>query len=281
MEGRSTSYASSQQYETIVTDMISPDDRAKLIVAMSTFRTGAQAKREASSKGLAYTPIDPLGRVGVLKYRGIEVALIFKRNTSKVTVLQMESLAAKPIKDTDESWLFINLLETGRDTLTRELQCKVAANDTAVAQYKGLIANMQQTLDTSIDPELYEAVVKEGQVKSAIINRYARAVERIDPALARKLAGKPIRVRPNRPGAQESRQVKVDRKHAAEEKLRFQRAVREEAKRLLALEEKRREREQKKLAKAAAAASAAAKTSTAKTGKPQVGAKTSKKSKRP
>jgi hypothetical protein len=288
MEGRSASYATPpQQFLTIVTEMISQDDRARLIVAMSTFKTGAQAKREASSKGLAYTPLDPMGRAGVLKWHGIEVGLIFKRDTVRPTVIQMEQLAAKPITDQDDAWLFINLLDTSRDALIPELQRKLTAAEHRIEQLNGLVANMQIVVDGSIDPELYEASRKETQVQQTTANKYFRALQRINPALAKQLAGSPVRPRPNRRDlAQEGKQSKMDRKHAAEEKLRFMRAVREEAKRLIELDQRRKDRAAKKAAKAAAAATTTkksgkvTKTKTAKSGKPQAGAKT-KKSKRP
>lgn len=283
MEGRSTSYSTTQQYRTIVTDMISEGDRAKLLVSLSTIRNGAQAKREASSKGLAYTPIDPMGRVGVLKWRGIEVALIFQRDTCKPTTVdaQMETLVAKPIQDADDAWLFVNLLNVGQHTIIPELQSKLAAAEATIKQLQGLVANMQVSVDGSIDPELYEALKRERDVETVKANKYFRALQRVDPALAKKLEGTKARPRFNRPGASESQQVKIDRKRAKEEKLKFERAVREAAKEMIEQQKRREERAAKKAAKAAAAAKAT-KTTTAKSGKPQAGAKTStKKSKRP
>lgn len=88
---------------------------------VKTVITGDAAKdfvyntaRDLALQGLksdwAYKVIDNLGHVGVLEYRGIQVALFFKRQVSEIMPVVGEKPPENPITDPDEVWQRLDIL---------------------------------------------------------------------------------------------------------------------------------------------------------------------------
>lgn len=280
----------SGQIRTLVTDMIDEQDRAALVAIMSNFKTGAQAKREAQSKGLVYQALDAVGRVGVLKWRGLEVALLFNRMSVLNTVLPMEKLAATPLNDTDDAWIMVNLLNVANASIDSELLRKLQGIEHQNAQYRSVIANMELEASMSIDPEVYEQVKKEADTARTRANQYFRALERTSPETAKKLKDSEPRVRTQRKDyAQISPSLRQQREAERKAQERFEAAVEAEVQKRIAKVQAKHDREKIQMLKNVSVArkviarSLGVKSTSAKAGKrkPARRAKTQGKSKRP
>jgi hypothetical protein len=168
--------------------MVSVNDRAKLSAAIAEFKTGPQARQLATAKGFAVVDIDPRGRVVALKWRGMEVAVLYQREIGTVDVLPMENSPAVWIKHPDEAWTTINLVGMRHDQELHGLRDRVQLSEMNAAamvslheqlklqlEQQTLLLEAQETQIAAINDELtrYQKAVKEYQrTGSGILVKY-------------------------------------------------------------------------------------------------------------
>jgi molecular chaperone GrpE (heat shock protein) len=109
-EDRKAGRLGSPKYRVLQVDMLKQADREKAATVISFVQSDSDAYKLAGHDGFAYKDLDLRRRVGVITYRGAEVALLFKRE-----ILELEPGPADPvpqitIKDPVDAWLQIDLL---------------------------------------------------------------------------------------------------------------------------------------------------------------------------
>lgn len=98
------------KYRVLQVDMLKQSDREKASTIISFVQSDSDAYKLAGHDGFAYKDLDLRRRVGVVTYRGVEVALLFKRE-----IIEREPGPADPVpecvlKDPNDAWLQIDLL---------------------------------------------------------------------------------------------------------------------------------------------------------------------------
>lgn len=98
------------KYRVLQVDLLKKADRERAATVISFVQSDTDAYKLAGQEGFAYKDLDLRRRVGVITYKGAEVALLFKRE-----ILELEPGPADPvpehtIKDPAGAWLQIDLL---------------------------------------------------------------------------------------------------------------------------------------------------------------------------
>ncbi len=131
------------QFPVILSDLLKSEDRATLLATLAEFKTGAQARAQANGKGFAVEVLDPRGRCILLKWRGADVALLYQRSITMVTVLPQESVNAK-IKSPDEAWVMVNLVNMRHDQELAALRTRVQTAEQTSTSATGLLSSLQR-----------------------------------------------------------------------------------------------------------------------------------------
>jgi hypothetical protein len=107
------------KYRVLVAEQLSKADRTVVAAHVATIYNGPEASLAAYhrvtsntwvNENWQYEILDRLGRVGVLKYRGAEVALLFKRQIQEVEPLPCDPVPEGIIKDPNDAWQRFDLL---------------------------------------------------------------------------------------------------------------------------------------------------------------------------
>ena len=101
------------KYRVLVAEQLSKADKIEVAAKVATIYTGPEAV-EASftrtnptqwkNEHWQYEVLDKLGRVAVLKFRGAEVALFFKRQIQEFEPLPIDPIPEGIIKDPNDAW---------------------------------------------------------------------------------------------------------------------------------------------------------------------------------
>lgn len=94
------------QFDILTTDLLSVEDRKKIIADVINIQNPKQALPAEYTLKL----LDHYGRVAVVMYRGVEVLLLFKRMTSKHSILHLEVGPKVYLKNLDEAWIAYKLM---------------------------------------------------------------------------------------------------------------------------------------------------------------------------
>lgn len=105
-------------YKVLQSDQINPAEKKRVASIASFVRTGDEAYKLAGHDGFAYSGLDMRGRCGVVKYRGKEVALLFKREIVEVEPGPADPVPERTLIEPAEAWIQIDLL--GLDTGTQQ-----------------------------------------------------------------------------------------------------------------------------------------------------------------
>lgn len=98
------------KYKVLQVDMLKSVDKERAAAVSSFVRSGEEAYKLEGQEGFSYCDLDLRGRCGVVRYRGVEVALLFKRE-----VVEREPAVAEPVPERVlshpfDAWLQIDLL---------------------------------------------------------------------------------------------------------------------------------------------------------------------------
>jgi len=132
-----------RNFQVILSDMIRPDDRASLLALLAEFRTAAHVKQQALAKGLTVEVLDNRGRVLVVKWHGIEVAVLFQRQIGQVTIAPVETSPAVIIKSPEEAWVSFNLLGVRYDQEINALKDRVLISEATSSHTNKLLHQFQ------------------------------------------------------------------------------------------------------------------------------------------
>jgi hypothetical protein len=130
--------------------MLTPADQGLIRALLGMFQTAYQAKDSANDAGFALTPIDArTGRILTLSYRGVEVAVLFKRQCT-IVELGVEGapvLQTKDLIQAHEEWVLWNLLDANTPEAGQEDHKLVGQLQSEVRQLQGLNVHLQRESD--------------------------------------------------------------------------------------------------------------------------------------
>lgn len=98
------------KYRVLQVDMLKKEDREKAATIISFVQSDADAYKLAGNDGFAYKDLDLRRRVGVVTYKGVEVALLFKREIVEREPGPADPVPERTLKDPVGAWLQIDLL---------------------------------------------------------------------------------------------------------------------------------------------------------------------------
>lgn len=102
-------------YRQLTVSLLQPRVKNMIEVRIMNVKTGDDAKMLAAAqndKGWSYDSLDTLGRVGVLKFRGTEVALFFKRQSTNFKTEDIDPVPERTIADPEEAWARMEFFHT-------------------------------------------------------------------------------------------------------------------------------------------------------------------------
>lgn len=177
------------QFPVILSDLLKVEDRAKLLAILAGFKTGAQAHAAARELGFGVEVMDNRGRVVLLKWRGADVALLYQRTITMVTVLPQESVGAS-IKKPDDAWVMLNLVNMRYDQELHALRERVGVAEQTAASATGLLSSIRNEAEQkglALDDHVTRVAFLEQELK-----QYKEAVRVLEKG------GKPViyKVRP-------------------------------------------------------------------------------------
>jgi hypothetical protein len=118
------------KYKMLQAEMVKGKDR-ELAAAVSSFiLSGQDAHKLAGHEGFSYQVLDHTGRCGVVMYKGIEVALLFKRQVVERQPWPSEPIPVSTLNEPKDAWLQIDLLDS-----------------TLVEKQKGLSERLQKSME--------------------------------------------------------------------------------------------------------------------------------------
>ena len=134
------------QYKVISSEILAPDDRATILAKLAEFKSGYQARQFANQKGFGVEVLDPRGRVVLLKWQGVDVALLYERTISTITgpTARLAKVDAKNyIQDPQDAWVMLNLVTTRYDQEVSGLKTRVVSAEFSAEQANRLRAQLE------------------------------------------------------------------------------------------------------------------------------------------
>lgn len=187
-----SSHAQPIEYKVISSDVLAPEDRAKIVAALAEFKSGADARDKANQKGFAVEVLDNRGRVLLLRWQGVDVALLYQRNITTISgpTAKLAKVDTKNfIKSPEDAWVIVNLVTMRYDQEINGLKARVIQAE--------FIADQSARLRGQLELELEQ--------KGSVIDTLQKKLEK---------AGRPI-VRPTTPtGKPKPKKRPVSRKNA-------------------------------------------------------------------
>ena len=98
------------KYKVLQVDMMKSVDKERAAAVASFVRSGDEAYKLDGQEGFSYCDLDLRGRCGVVRYRGIEVALLFKREVTEREPAPAEPVPERTLTSPFDAWLQIDLL---------------------------------------------------------------------------------------------------------------------------------------------------------------------------
>lgn len=144
------------KYRVLLADQMSKSDRTEVAALVTTLYTGPEAKEKSCrliapgewvNQNWQYEILDMRGRVGVLKYKGVEAAVFFQRQIGEVEPLPCDPVPEGVIKDPADAWVRLDLLGlSARQSGGRVGKQKKSAEEMLLLVQKELTVK-QQLLD--------------------------------------------------------------------------------------------------------------------------------------
>jgi molecular chaperone GrpE (heat shock protein) len=99
-------------YKVLQADLIKGSEKERAAAIASFVMSDQDAHKLAGHEGFSYKGLDMRGRCGVILYKGMEVALLFKREVCQITPGPADPVPERALKEPTDAWIQINLLNT-------------------------------------------------------------------------------------------------------------------------------------------------------------------------
>jgi len=127
-------------------DRIPKEEKEMVRAKVKTLATGSEAERIIGD-GWTYEILDKLGRVGVLKRKGVEVALFLKRQVVVEQPAPGDPIPEEAIKDTQDQWQRLDVLGPSAKQSNFFIKRTVESLNEKVGILNARTENLQQLAD--------------------------------------------------------------------------------------------------------------------------------------
>lgn len=131
------------KYKILQASMVKATDKEKASAVAAFVQSGEEAYKLAGHDGFAYQDLDTRRRVGVVTYRGIEVALLFRRLVVEQELGPADPIPEKMLYRPQEEWLSVNLLDTDNTTVLKGASDQLRAITGQKNRYEALYQSEQ------------------------------------------------------------------------------------------------------------------------------------------
>lgn len=100
------------KYKLLSADLLKQTDREHAAAVASFVATGEEAYKLAGQEGFRYVDLDLRRRIGVVEYKGVEIALLFNRQITELEPGPADPVPQRALKNPDNAWLVVDLLDT-------------------------------------------------------------------------------------------------------------------------------------------------------------------------
>ena len=152
------------EYPILLAGTLSARDRAQLTADAAFLLTGEQAQQLASNENLwQYFVLDERGNIGVLKYRGVDVFVFFKRQVTRVRPAPVDPVPEAILDDPEDAWVRLELLGPSSRQVNARLRSRQQVNEEELQLLRTEVdckAHEVATLQEEND-KLHPALIKE------------------------------------------------------------------------------------------------------------------------
>jgi molecular chaperone GrpE (heat shock protein) len=174
-----TGFADTVKYKVLEISGLNKIDRLKVAQQIVLIATGKDASELPVREGWGYKVLDMHGRVGVLTFRGMEVAVFYKRQTMDIIPEDTDPVPEAVLEDPADAWMRLDLTGSSArrasDRVSKThseigktlevLKDRVDAQDMAITQYEKENKRLTQQLATAqematkkrVDPGVHRA----------------------------------------------------------------------------------------------------------------------------
>lgn len=183
-------------FAVLTQELVSVEDRSTINLRLARLTPGQSAQAHAIALGFSSTPLDPHGRVVLLRWRGIEAALLFRRAVSEMPILPKEQLPPKILSRDDEAWTMLPLMQSAHHLDMQQLRERLANQEQELSEKRALLRHQQIELEAK-DLHILDLEVKYTKLKQrrAAAKAKARAPAKAPAPTKRRpkkcAAGKP------------------------------------------------------------------------------------------
>lgn len=145
------------KYRVLLVDQMSKADKIAVAAKVSTLYTGPEAKSSSyrqiapgqfENENWQYEIKDYQGQVGVLKFKGVEAAVFYKRQVTEIEPLPVDPVPEGVIRDPDDAWVRLDLLGLSARRTGVRLGKQKRAGDEALILAEKELAVKEQLLGT-------------------------------------------------------------------------------------------------------------------------------------
>lgn len=181
-------------YQVLVSDQLSAVDKAEISKVVSTLLTPEDTDvLTKQTIGWSFRILDTLKHVGVLAFRGVPVALFYKRMCNTITPMECDPVPLKAIEDPKDLWMRFSLIGPS----SRQLSLITARQE---ANATGEIVRLQNIEIANLEAQLASQEVRResaekglSAVKAGKASVYPRvAVAKQKAATKKKIVTKPV-----------------------------------------------------------------------------------------
>lgn len=134
-------------FTVLTTDLLSESDRAMLRAEIAKFPHPSKVREIANELGFAAVATDPRGRCVTLMYKGVEVALLYKRLTQEFEVTKFDTAPSVFLKEPDDAWMLIDLLNVTQDVSADAVSKALSVSDEELRRARACIQQLLATVD--------------------------------------------------------------------------------------------------------------------------------------
>jgi len=158
-------------YKLLPTDALTKDQKEIIDTKVRSIKTGEDAEKIAGVDSFGYLKSFHPGVVGILTWRGVEVALFYKRQVISVESEECDPVPAIKIEDPREAWVRLEFLHTRASSLRQSWYADIEEVYNDRIQHLEAIER-QQTIEADLFNKKIMELEKELENVKATAERY-------------------------------------------------------------------------------------------------------------
>ena len=179
-------FREAMEYESLTISQMHDKDRKfvlKCIIKLNSQKDAEDFCFKMTQNGIlnwSYSKLDLHGRIGILKYKGIEVALFIKRQTTKRRIDPEHPVSEAKMKDPKDAWMRFDLFGLSAKQSRRPTVETIAKLERELEKTQQKLAT-QIAISEQLDAEVKRAkknANKKRPRKAKILREYDKAAKR-------------------------------------------------------------------------------------------------------